>query len=140
MGNSLSNKKANYEDVQFAIKNSTSYLLINTLEASEQDCLLPNTINIQQEEKIINDLIQNVNKNVKIIIYGKNSSDEKVYKKMQQLTSLGFYNVYVYIGGMFEWLLLQDIYGDNEFPTTIKELDILKYKPNKLFTMQLLQY
>jgi rhodanese-related sulfurtransferase len=140
MGNSLSNKKANYEDVQIAIKNSTSYLLINTLEASEQDCLLPNTINIQQEEKIINDLIQNVNKNVKIIIYGKNSSDEKVYKKMQQLTSLGFYNVYVYIGGMFEWLLLQDIYGDNEFPTTIKELDILKYKPNKLFTMQLLQY
>jgi rhodanese-related sulfurtransferase len=140
MGNSLSNKKANYEDVQFAIKNSTSYLLINTLEATEQDCLLPNTINIQQEEKIINDLIQNVNKNVKIIIYGKNSSDEKVYKKMQQLTSLGFYNVYVYIGGMFEWLLLQDIYGDNEFPTTIKELDILKYKPNKLFTMQLLQY
>lgn len=140
MGNSLSNKKVNYEDVQFAIKSSTSYLLINTLEAREQDCLLPNTINIQQEEKIINDLIQNVNKNVKIIIYGKNSSDEKVYKKMQQLTSLGFYNVYVYIGGMFEWLLLQDIYGDNEFPTTIKELDILKYKPNKLFTMQLLQY
>ena len=140
MGNSLSNKKVNYEDVQFAIKSSTSYLLINTLEAREQDCLLPNTINIQQEEKIINDLIQNVNKNVKIIIYGKNSSDEKVYKKMQQLTSLGFYNVYVYIGGMFEWLLLQDIYGDNEFPTTIKELDILKYKPNKLFTMQLLHY
>ena len=29
---------------------------------------------------------------------------------------------------MFEWLLLQDIYGDDEFPTTTKELDILKYK------------
>ena len=29
---------------------------------------------------------------------------------------------------MFEWLLLQDIYGYDNFPTTIKELDILKYR------------
>ena len=140
MGNSLSNKQINYEDVQFAIKNPNSYLLINTLDTKEQECLLPNTINIQQEEQIINQLIKNVNKSVKIIIYGKNSNDEKIYKKMQQLTSLGFYNVYIYIGGMFEWLLLQDIYGENEFPITKKELDILKYKPNKLFNIQLLEY
>jgi len=37
-------------------------------------------------------------------------------------------NLYVYIGGLFEWLLLQDIYGDEEFPTTSKIIDILKYK------------
>jgi len=48
------------------------------------------------------------------------------------LTSLGFYNVYIYIGGIFEWLLLQDIYGEKEFPTTNKELDLLKYKPSSL--------
>jgi hypothetical protein len=42
---------------------------------------------------------------------------------------LGFRNVCVYSGGMFEWLLLQDIYGATSFPTTSKELDILKYKP-----------
>jgi hypothetical protein len=36
--------------------------------------------------------------------------------------------LYVYIGGLFEWLLLQDIYGDEEFPTTAKIIDILKYK------------
>ena len=140
MGNSLSNKQINYEDVQFAIKNPNSYLLINTLDTKEQECLLPNTINIQQEEQIINQLIKNVNKSVKIIIYGKNSNDEKIYKKMQQLTSLGFYNVYIYIGGMFEWLLLQDIYGENEFPITKKELDILKYKPNKRLNVTLLEY
>ena len=30
---------------------------------------------------------------------------------------------------MFEWMLLQDIYGTDDFPTTINELDILKFKP-----------
>ena len=51
--------------------------------------------------------------------------------------SLGFYNVYLYNGGLFEWLLLQDIYGFDEFPTTKKELDILKYKPKSGFTLLL---
>ena len=36
-----------------------------------------------------------------------------------------------YPGGVFEWLLLQDIYGNDNFPTTKKELDILKYKPKR---------
>ena len=49
---------------------------------------------------------------------------------------LGFCNVYVYPGGIFEWLCLQDIYGEKEFPTTSKELDILKFKPqSNLSTM-----
>ena len=41
---------------------------------------------------------------------------------------MGFSQIYVYPGGIFEWLLLQDIYGEDSFPTTKKELDILKYK------------
>ena len=57
-------------------------------------------------------------KHIKIIIYGKNCNDEKIYIKYQQLISLGFYNVFIYVGGLFEWLLLQDIYGSDEFPTT----------------------
>ena len=52
--------------------------------------------------------------------------------------SLGFINVYMYSGGLFEWLLLQDIYGDEEFPTTKKDIDILKYKPRKLFNVMYL--
>ncbi len=74
----------------------------------------------------------NTNKNGHIVIYGKNSNDESIFKKSEQLTKLGFSNVYVYIGGMFEWLCLQDIYGDELFPTTKKELDILKYKPTNV--------
>ena len=69
-----------------------------------------------------------------------NSNDEKIYTKYNQLTSLGFYNVFIYTGGLFEWLLLQDIYGVKDFPTTKKELDLLKYKPNKVFGIHLLEY
>jgi len=133
MGNKLSmSNKINYEDIQYVIKNPETYLLINTLHANEQACLLPNTININQEEEIINKLMKNRNKEVKIIIYGKNYNDDKIYKKYDQLLSLGFYNIYIYLGGMFEWLTLQDIYGTTEFPTTKKELDLLKYKPHKV--------
>ena len=141
MGNNQSSSiKINYEDVQHIIKNPEGYLIINTLSNSDQNCLIINTININNEENIINNCIKRRLKDIKIIIYGKNSNDEKVYNKYSQLTSLGFYNVYIYTGGLFEWLMLQDIYGDKEFPTTKKELDILKYKPNKVLNVPLLEY
>lgn len=140
MGNTHSIQKINYEDIQFVIKNPETYILINTLNDSEQDCLIPNTISIQKEVDIINKLIKNGNKQIKIIIYGKNCNDEKIYAKYNQLNSLGFYNVYIYTGGLFEWVILQDIYGDTEFPTTKKELDILKFKSNKILNIHLLEY
>jgi len=131
MGNTQSSQKINFEDIQYVIKNPESHLLINTLSECQQDCLIPNTINITQEEILINKLIKNGNKSINIIIYGTNSNDEKIHKKSQQLSSLGFMNVYIYLGGIFEWLMLQDIYGDKEFPTTSKQLDFLKFKPMK---------
>jgi 23S rRNA pseudoU1915 N3-methylase RlmH len=141
MGNAQSSaQKINYEDIQYVLKNPESHVLINTLHENEQTCLIPNTIHINQEEEIINRLIKNGNKNVKIIIYGKNCNDEKLYKKYSQLISLGFHSVYIYTGGMFEWLLLQDIYSSSEFPTTKKELDLLLFKPPKVLTVCLLEY
>ena len=139
MGNSQSMQKINYEDIQYVIKNQ-AHILINTLSEKEQECLIPNTVNVNQEEEIINQLIRNGNKQIKIIIYGRNCNDEKIYNKYNQLKSLGFYNIFLYTGGIFEWLLLQDIYGAKEFPTTKKEIDLLKYKPNKIFGIQLLEY
>ena len=140
MGNSQSIQKLNFEDIQYVLKNSESHLLINTLPDTEQVCLLPNTVHASQEEAIINKYLKNGLKNVKIVIYGRNCNDEKIYSKCSQLTSLGFYNVYIYTGGLFEWLLLQDIYGSHEFPTTKKELDLLKYKPSKILNISLLEY
>jgi rhodanese-related sulfurtransferase len=140
MGNSQSTQKINYEDIQYVINNSQSHLLINTLNENEQDCLIVNTTNIKSEEALVNRLIQTGSKNLKIIVYGRNCNDEKIYVKYNQLKSLGFYNVYIYTGGLFEWLMLQDIYGEKEFPTTKKELDFLKYKPHKTLNIQLLEY
>jgi rhodanese-related sulfurtransferase len=140
MGNTQSTQKINYEDIQYVINNSQTHLLINTLSESEQNCLIINTINIKNEEAIVNKLIQTGGKNAKIIVYGRNCNDEKIYTKYNQLKSLGFYNVYIYVGGLFEWLMLQDIYDDTEFPTTQKEFDFLKYKPHKTLNIQLLEY
>jgi len=126
-------KKVTFEDIQYAIKNKDRYLLINTLPIDEQKCLIMNTISYDMEEKLINELLnQFVFKDKYIIVYGKNTNDDTAEKKYKQLLSLGFVNVYVYMGGMFEWMLLQDIYGREEFPTTIKVLDILKYKASRI--------
>jgi len=137
MGNAQSIRKINFEDIQTVIKNTELYLLINTLSENEQECLIKNTIHIHQEEPTINKYLKN-GKSIRIIIYGKNSNDETIYKKYQQLLSLGFYNVFVYTGGIFEWLLLQDVYGADEFPTTKPQLDILKYKSNSTLNILLL--
>jgi len=132
-------KKINYEDMQTVIKNPEVYLIINTMSPSDQKCLIINTTIAEEEEPLINKYLKD-NKNIRIIIYGKNCNDESVQKKYQQLLSLGFYNIFVYNGGMFEWLLMQDIYGKDLFPTTKKEVDLLKYKPSQLLNIALLEY
>jgi len=138
MGNTQSIRKINFEDIQIVIKNPDIYLLINTLSESEQYCLIKNTVNISDEEMLINKYLHSP-KGIRIIVYGKNSNDEKIYKKYQQLLSLGFCHVFIYMGGLFEWLLLQDIYGTEEFPTTSKQLDVLKYKPISMLNRILLE-
>ena len=125
-------KKINFEDIQYAIQKPNEYIMINTLPISEQDCLIKNTLPYDQEENTINELLNNYDlNNKKIIIYGKNANDETVEKKYSQLKTLGFSEIYLYSGGLFEWMLLQDIYGNVEFPTTKKILDILKYKASR---------
>ena len=138
MGNSQSIQKINFEDVQKVVKNHDSYLLINTLPENEQYCLILNSVNAQQEENIINQHLQRGSKSLNIIIYGRNAKDETIYTKYYQLLKLGFRDIYLYPGGLFEWLLLQDIYGTDEFMTTSKHLDILKYKPRQLLNVALL--
>jgi hypothetical protein len=141
MGNTIP-KKINFEDIQMICKKQRPFsILINTLEWNEQQCLIQGTIKADKEENSINDLINNKSFDITIVIYGKNCQDEeKVIKKYKQLQKLGFKNIYIYCGGLFEWLLLQDIYGSDEFPTTMKENDILKYKPVSLLSKNLLTY
>jgi len=132
MGNSVSINKLNYEDINILIKRNDC-LIINTLSVNMQECLIINTVNVAEEEHYINESLKN-NKYKTIIIYGKNCTDKSIYSKYNQLIELGFINVNIYVGGMFEWMLLQDIYGDEEFSTTSKELDILKFKSESTLT------
>jgi hypothetical protein len=133
--NTSSIKRINFEDMQYCIKNKEKFIIINTLPESEQECLIDTTILASEEVKIINEQIDNPTKN--IIIYGKNCNDEKVDKKYKQIKGLGLYNLCIYTGGLFEWLCLQDIYGEDNFRTTIHELDILKFKPSKQIVLLL---
>ena len=126
MGNSFTINKINFENMQKFIS-ANDNIIINTMNSDLQSCLIYNTINIDKETEILNNLLTH-NKDTKIVIYGVNACDDNVIKKFNQLYALGFNNLFIYPGGLFEWLLLQDIYGDDSFKTTSKETDILKYK------------
>ena len=132
-------KKASFEDIQYAINCPEKYIIINTLPVNEQSCLISNTVSCQEEEKLLNDMLSTYDfRNKYIIIYGKNSIDTTAENKYNQIKSLGFMNVLLYSGGLFEWLLLQDIYGKDEFSTTSYTLDILRYKPSNSLSKLLL--
>ena len=139
MGNTQTMIRISFEDMQTASKNPETNLIINTLPESEQGCLIVGTVTVEQELMLINRYLKE-NKNIRIILYGKNCNDETVQKKYQQLYALGFINVYVYQGGLFEWLMLQDIYGKDFFQTTSVQPDLLRFKPRQMLNVSLLQY
>ena len=130
---------ASFEDVQFAIKYPEQFIIINTLPIHEQEFLIYNTLSYEKEEQVLNGLLNDYDlKSKYLIVYGKNCNDESVEKKYRQISELGFTHVYLYGGGMFEWLLMQDIYGKEEFNTTNYTLDLLKFKPIRNITGRLL--
>lgn len=125
----LLSKEINYIsciDLQSKISN-LDYLLINTLPDNEQDILIKNSIYAYDEVEVIEKYIKE-NKLINIIIYGKNSYDQSIIKKYKQLKNLGFNSIYIYSGGLFEWVLLQEIYGSDEFETTNIVDDFLKFR------------
>ena len=137
MGNNLSINKINFEDMKYMQNNSNS-IIINTMEPYKQNCLIEGTLPISKEETTLNNLLSKGKLEENIIIYGENSTDNTLIKKYNQLNKLGFVNVYIYMGGLFEWLLLQDIYGKDYFKTTTLVNDFLKYKGKQKFNIKLL--
>ena len=131
MGGLHSVPKIGFEDIMDTVlKNSHAFTLINTLPPTEQDCLITGTLSAFSEESVMNQLISS-NKSHHIVVYGRNSTDPTLIKKYEQLTKFGFVNVHVYLGGIFEWLLLQEVYGSESFPTTSKCSDLYKYRSVK---------
>lgn len=134
MGNSIN--KISFYDMQ-NILNNNNYLLINTLDEKEQECLILNTLTVSEEIELFNYNIHLL-KDKNIVIYGKNCNCNKMLNKYNQLKKFGTFNIYLYIGGLFEWLLLQELYGDENFPTTTKNIDLLKFKPNNILDNNIL--
>lgn len=109
---------------------NSSYVIITTIPENGNVDLLPrikHTMNSTDEVVIINQCIKE-SKDISVIIYGLNNTDVSIFKKREQLLSFGFTNIQVYLGGLFEWALLQDIYGEDMFQTTHSVNDILKLK------------
>jgi hypothetical protein len=120
--------KVGFEDILKLKPGST--ILINTLPLSEQSYLIKNTTGFDNEENIINQSMKDDCQLV-IIIYGKNSLDGSIEEKYSQLKSIGYTEnkLYIYYGGLFEWCMLQDVFGVDNFESIGKCIDILKYKP-----------
>ena len=135
MGNSPI-QRINFEDVQYA--QSSEKIIISTLPSNDQNMLIYKTIRCDQEIKVVEEAIQ---QKIPIFIYGKHCNDETIYIKYDQIKKLGGI-VYLYTGGLFEWLLLQDIYGKDDFPTssTTRIVDLLKYKPRTVLNTKYLTY
>jgi len=129
MGNVYSSFSSyTFDKIQNKIICNADIVLINTLSLDEQCCLIKNTLHANKEADFMNQLL-NKDKNKEIIVYGRNHRDLKVTEKYNQLKKLGFVNVYIYFGGLFEWLLLHIVYKEFNFPIdgTFDENDLLKY-------------
>jgi len=124
MGNGLSNL-INFDLLKEMQKEGAT--IIHTMDENEKVLIL-GTVVAEKESEKINKMLSKNDYEKDIIIYGRNCHEyENLLKKQKQLASLGFKNIFIYLGGMFEWLLLQDVYGSKEFPTE-KKGEILDYK------------
>jgi predicted RNA-binding protein with PIN domain len=128
MGNQITTSSYHFEKVQAQIQNKDpNIIFISTLDKTQQHCLIQGTLSIEEEIKTINEWMKKRQKGT-IVVYGKNHSDPSVYKKFKQLTQQSKCSCYIYLGGLFEWLLLQEIYGCALFPTQGSENDLLKFR------------
>ncbi len=114
MGQSASYPICTFQELQTK-KDSNSFLLVNTLPLHKQQYLIQGTLPGLEESARINEYLHK-NKQIRIVLYGLDCNDRSVMTKFAQLKTLGFSNVFIYRGGLFEWSLLQEVYGSN-FPT-----------------------
>ena len=115
----------NYHQLQDRMK--TDIVLINTLPNTRQESLIKGTIKAFHEVDFMNKLLK-TNKNKEIIVYGIHHTDLSVITKYNQLKKLGFKNVHIYFGGIYEWLLLQDVFSTINFQTDGIIENIVDYK------------
>lgn len=133
MGNSASSNstaatcKINSNRMQQCLRDENTFI-IHTMSPDREHCLIQGTLTAHEEVHELNRALETLGASRPVVIYGKNACDGTIVTKYNQLVQLGFSNVLVYPGGMFEWLLLQDVYGSDKFPTKGQCVEILDYE------------
>jgi hypothetical protein len=113
MGINISVEKVSACDIKYIQeKHINDYIIITTIDNTTNIPLIKGTISPHEEETVINKMIGNKKHTRGIIIYGKNNQDASVIKKYKQLIQFNIGEVYIYIGGLFEWLLLHKTYPE----------------------------
>lgn len=132
MGNGNSTNMRNYivnfDNVNQII--ASGHTIIHIMPPDQEMCLIKNTLSANKEIEVINQFIEQKQFNKTILIYGKNMGDYNIIlQRHNQIRNLGFTRVYIYLGGLFEWLLLQELYGTVNFPTSVPfKGNLLDYK------------
>ena len=88
-------------------------LLFNGLKKQYHSCVIPGTIPYSDMRKVIKNMSVEHIPVVYCANYSCNASHKFAEKKLGHLET-----VYIYSGGVFEWLLLQKKYGKKKYPTS----------------------
>jgi len=113
-------------------------LILSTMITQRGSPFILGTLSKQLEEVTLSAMLRTKRFNIPILVYGHNSFDKTVETMCNILLNRGFTHVFVYIGGMFEWLLLNKLYGNNacpikctccNTPTCWAKPDPLKFSP-----------
>ena len=123
-------KVIGFEDM--LVLHKTKVVLLNTMERANQACLIRGTVHADDEETTMNAMLTSTDPSVTdrlVVVYGRHYLDPKPMEKARALRVMGLSRLLVYRGGLFEWLLLQEVFGHDQFPTQGACTDLLLYRP-----------
>lgn len=100
--------------------NSAKVILLATPQVDAKMWRIDRTLTPEMEEREINRIIQKYSSSgkapeEKIVYYGLNSVDRSPDEQAAKLASHGI-EASVYRGGVFEWLLLREVFGTDNYP------------------------
>ncbi len=116
-----------------------TYCLINTLPEHRQDCVIAHTLPCAEEEATLNRWLSRWEVHRPIVIYGQHAGDATIYRKYNQCVAVGFEQVFVYLGGMMEWMLLRSVseQSAHEYRIRGETVSFLRFSPSRKFRMRL---
>lgn len=124
-------KVIGFEDMLSLLRSNV--VLLNTMARGDQACLIRGTLHADDEESAMNAMLTSTDPLVTdrwVVVYGRHTLDPKPMEKARTLRLMGLSRLLVYRGGLFEWLLLQEVFGQDQFPTQGACPDLLAYRPS----------